>query len=236
MTDNYQGLPPPIVSAGATGAGIKVAVVDTGVNFAHPHLSCSGQGGQFYWQDGEVLYRPGNYYDALGHGTCCAALVKWLAPGVELIAYQATDPDGRTDTERLCAALEQAMKEQAQIALVALGVRTRFYAGLNDVVREALTEEMIVVAADDPHREIYPARSPDSLAVQSLIDVDICWQEGLLKCDPRARPTESPHPSNFSGPSLSAARCTAALARFAQSSGLVGAELSQAFSKKLPMR
>ena len=73
---------------GATGAGVKVAVVDSGVESGHP-LVGQVQGGVVVEPDGDgVRLREGAHDDLFGHGTACAGVVRRLAPQCELYSVR----------------------------------------------------------------------------------------------------------------------------------------------------
>ena len=50
----HAGLAIPSIAADATGRGILVSIVDTGVNFDHPHVALPALGGGVEWRDGEL--------------------------------------------------------------------------------------------------------------------------------------------------------------------------------------
>ncbi len=72
---------------GATGAGVKVAVVDSGVDAEHPRVG--GIAGAVAFEldpSSELGYveREGPHEDVVGHGTACAAIIRSLAPEAEI--------------------------------------------------------------------------------------------------------------------------------------------------------
>ncbi|MBW3671964.1 MAG: TonB-dependent receptor plug domain-containing protein, partial [Acidobacteria bacterium] len=70
---------------GADGSGVRVAVVDSGIDADHPDLGDCVQvddGIALHLdRDGEVVQRRGPHRDAFGHGTACAGIIHGLAPG-----------------------------------------------------------------------------------------------------------------------------------------------------------
>lgn len=91
----------PEAHAHSTGAGVRVAVLDTGVDLAHPALA-----GRFQLRNGAVLGRDFVDDDAdpsevgsrddlgFGHGTHVAGLVTLAAPGAKLMPVRVLDPQG----------------------------------------------------------------------------------------------------------------------------------------------
>ena len=229
-----EGLAVPAIAASTTGRGIRVAIVDTGVNFGHPHLRRAALGASISWKDGELSIDRRELTDRTGHGTCCAALVAFLAPDVELFAVRVTDDRATTDADRLAAGIELAVAEGARIISVSMGTRTAIRARLDDVVRAALGSGSVVVAAG-PDDEVLPAACPGAIAAYHRDGVDVIFEEGRLYAEGRARPAEG-FRRNFWGSSLSTARIAAALARHAELTGLVGEALARGFSKAVEVR
>jgi subtilisin family serine protease len=91
----------PEAHARSTGAGVRVAVLDTGVDLAHPALA-----GRFATVNGAVLGRDfvdgdnnpsevGSRADlGFGHGTHVAGLVALAAPGARLMPVRVLNPQG----------------------------------------------------------------------------------------------------------------------------------------------
>src|SRR5258706_13991210 len=70
-----------------TGRGVRIAVVDSGVHAAHPHVG-SVAGGVAIDEEGR---EHDDYIDRLGHGTAGGGAVKEEAPDAEGYAAQAFD-------------------------------------------------------------------------------------------------------------------------------------------------
>jgi subtilisin family serine protease len=229
-----EGLAIPALAADATGKGVRVAVVDTGVNFGHPHLARRPSGASILWRDGELEIDRESFADRRGHGTCCAALIAFLAPDVEMFAVRVTDERATTDADRLAAGIELGIAEGARIISVSMGTRTRLRARLDDVVRAALSAGAVVVAAG-PDDEVLPGACPGAIAAHHRDGVDVIREDGRLYAEGRARPAEG-FRSNFWGSSLSTARIAAALARTAEQTGLRGEALAERFSNSVEVR
>lgn len=222
---------PAALAATFTGAGVTVAVVDSGVNFGHPHLRLPGRGFAVERSEGALVVRRDAHADRFGHGTCCAALLHTLAPGASLFAVRVTAERATTDAERLARGLELALDEGAHIILAPMGTRTRLPA-LHAAVAKALAQGAQVVAPL-PSPDVLPGGLPEALGVGVLDGVDVALLGARVVADGHARPAEG-LPTNFYGPSLSAARVAAALARHAESSG--GRIDGLGFKSILPVR
>ena len=214
----------------AQGAGITVAVLDTGINFQHPHILKPAQGCSIEYAGEELVVRPGAAPDRHGHGTCCAALLLWRAPEVTLHSIRVADARGVTDADRLRVGLEAAADRGVDVVLCSLGVRTRFGHSLAQTV-STLADRILVVAAAGAD-DVYPALCPEALAVSVRDNVDAArTAKGGFLAAGTARP--APGPVNFEGTSLAAARRAAALARFAEGRPERGLALRDAFSNAL---
>ena len=136
-------------SLGLTGAGVKVGVVDTGIDIDHPAFGGSGSNGSTPFPTARVAYGydfVGNAYDAAGsgaalipvpdnnpddcngHGTHVAGIVgadggglKGVAPGVTLGAYRVFGCTGSSSSDVIVAALERAYADGMQIINQSLG-------------------------------------------------------------------------------------------------------------------
>lgn len=232
------GLAPPEVAPEATGRGLRIAVVDSGVNFGHPHLrSYLGPKERFsiYRDERQLEVQTGDAADLFGHGTCCAALLHFLAPEAELVAIRITGERMRTDADLMSEGILQAVRCSADLISVAFGTQTRLRAGLDDAVAEAQRANAVVIAAYPGQGEVLPARCAGALAAEHEDGVDVKIRAGRVWAEGRARPAQG-HKSNFWGCSLSTSRVTAALARFAQERHLRGQALVEGFSKELDVR
>jgi serine protease AprX len=116
-------------NSGYTGAGIGVAVIDSGINDSHPDLwnSTETKSRVVYHQDftGTATTGPnGAQYDLYGHGTHVAGIIggngylsggqyEGVAPGVNLIDLRALDENGAGTDSTVIAALQEAIALQS---------------------------------------------------------------------------------------------------------------------------
>lgn len=116
-----------IWQSGNEGAGVKVCVIDTGVDAAHPDLQGRVIARKDFTGEGEE--------DGNGHGTHVAGIVagdgtvsqgriKGVAPRAEILGAKVLRNDGGGKMSTVIAALEWALDEGAQIANLSLGSRT----------------------------------------------------------------------------------------------------------------
>lgn len=73
---------------GASGSGIKVAVIDSGIERGHPRVG-HVDGGVVVEADGDaVRLREEPHEDLFGHGTACAGVIRAMAPACELYSVR----------------------------------------------------------------------------------------------------------------------------------------------------
>lgn len=129
---------------GYTGAGIKVAVMDTGIDYDHPDLGgCFGPGCRvamgwdfvgdaFNADPTSATYNPVPVPDAdpddcNGHGSHVSGIigangvVKGVAPGVTFGAYRVFGCEGSTTADIMMAAMEKALADDMDILNMSIG-------------------------------------------------------------------------------------------------------------------
>lgn len=141
-----------------TGAGVKVAVIDTGIDLSHPEFN----GVKIQWAD--LVNHKTEAYDDHGHGTHVAGIIaaqgtwntiwsgfrlKGIAPGVSLIIIKAMDSEGNGDESRVASGITTAVSAGADIIVLSLGGQTRAVFGTNteNAVKNAISKGVYVVAA-----------------------------------------------------------------------------------------
>ena len=174
---------------GHTGDGIKVAVMDTGVDYHHPDLGGGfGAGKKVFtgWDfvgdrfnaagtGGALIPHPdGDPDDCQGHGTHVAGIIgakpaaeggiKGVAPDVTFGAYRVFGCDGSTTTDIMAAAMERAAADDMDVLNMSIGSA---FANWPDypsaVAADALAESGVIVVASigNSGREgVYSAGAP----------------------------------------------------------------------------
>jgi Subtilase family len=100
-----------------TGRGIRIAIIDSGIHAAHPHVG-GVAGGIGLSEDGD---ETGDFVDRLGHGTAVAAAIREKAPEAELYAIKVFQRSLVTRVERLVQAINWAARHGMQLANLSLG-------------------------------------------------------------------------------------------------------------------
>ncbi|MEU2063099.1 S8 family serine peptidase [Streptomyces sp. NPDC013455] len=116
---------PTAWKAGYTGKGVKVAVLDTGVDTTHPDLKDQVVGSKNFTPAADAT-------DHFGHGTHVASIVagtgaksggtfKGVAPDAELLNGKVLDDTGSGDDSGILAGMEWAASQGASVINLSLG-------------------------------------------------------------------------------------------------------------------
>ena len=147
-----------------TGRGVRIAVIDSGVHAAHPHVGTVA-GGVAIDEDGR---EHDDYVDRLGHGTAVAAAIREKAPDAELYAVKVFDRSLSTRLATLVAAIDWSARHGMHLVNLSLGTaRVEHAEALRDAVaRAAARGAVIVAAAEDEGVQWLPGSLPGVIAVQ----------------------------------------------------------------------
>ena len=148
----------------SSGAGVRVAVIDSGVHAAHPHVG-GVAGGVAFDPDGR---EHGDFVDRLGHGTAVAATIREKAPDAELYAVKVFDRSLSTRIATLIAAIDWSASHGMHIVNLSLGTaRVEHEGALRDAVARAADRGAIIVAAaEDEGVRWLPGSLPGVIGVQ----------------------------------------------------------------------
>jgi subtilisin family serine protease len=175
-----------------TGKGIKVGVIDTGIDYNHPDLKEAYKGGYDFVDDDadpmETTYEdwinagkptyPGRVYYT-NHGTHVAGTiaaqqkndvdyaVKGVAPEVDLYAYRVLGPYGGGYTAGILAGIDKAIEDGMDVINMSLGAQTNdpLYATSVAVNNAMLSGLVTVVAAGNAGPNEKTLGSPGAAAL-----------------------------------------------------------------------
>ena len=153
----------------ATGKGVSVAVIDSGIDMDHPDLAGRVVDSVEARVDNKkVVFDPSEEGDSAGHGTACAGIIASIAPDVELHSIKVLGAGGLGDGMAFLAGLEWAIKQRYRVINLSLGTtKPQFFAPLHDLLDRAYQAGCIVVAAANN----LPQPSFPSVFSSSLISV-----------------------------------------------------------------
>ena len=105
-----------VVAGIAAGAGLRIAVIDSGVNAAHPHIRKIA-GGLTITADSQ----EDGYTDVLGHGTAVMAAIQEKAPAADYFAVRIFKSRLQTDVDVVLHAIEWCVRQRVDIINLSLG-------------------------------------------------------------------------------------------------------------------
>lgn len=155
----------PAQYPGASGRGLRVAVIDSGVHAGHPHVGGAVEAGVAIDASGRCL--DGDTTDRLGHGTAVAAAIREKAPDAELLPVKVFDRELRATADALVAAIDWAVGDGARVINLSLGTANpdhRLVLG-EALVRVAGAGVVLVAAAEHDGVVWYPGSLPLAIGV-----------------------------------------------------------------------
>src|SRR5438270_984783 len=131
------------------GAGVTVAVLDTGVDTTHPELASHLMNGYDFVDNDSDPSEVGiaGIDRAYGHGTFITGLVALAAPDARIMPVRVLDPNGTGDVWRLAKSMVWAAVNGADVINLSLGTNTRTHVA-NELISDlAVSGRGIVVVA-----------------------------------------------------------------------------------------
>jgi membrane-anchored mycosin MYCP len=200
--------PPALVSLNATaanqratGRGVTVAIVDSGIDAANPHLAGAVAGGVNLVGDGE---RADGLSDPQGHGTVIAGEIAarrvagsgvvGLAPDASLLSVRVFRTDSEDDVKkgfgptpgRIAQGIRWAVDHGARVINVSLSMQ-QDAPELRAAVAYAAAQHSLVVASagnrasapDAPDGVRFPAGYPEALGVTAAADDGLATDDSI---------------------------------------------------------
>jgi subtilisin len=196
----------------STGEGVRVAVVDSGVEYDHPALGKSVSGGVIVEYDPKVknefrIKLDEQPKDVSGHGTACAGIIHSIAPQAEIYSVRVLGRNMGGRAIQFAAGLNWAIENNMQVVNLSLSTSLEEFFGLfHDLADQAYFKNMSLVCAvnnipepsypslfssvisvaahegKDPFTYYYNTRPPVEFGAPG-IDVDVAWNKGqYLTC------------------------------------------------------
>ncbi|MEA2499262.1 MAG: hypothetical protein QOH26_1667 [Actinomycetota bacterium] len=189
---------------GSTGAGVKVAVIDSGVDASHPAVGEVEGAVSLAWDDDleEVVYTEGPHEDFFGHGTACAAIIKSLAPDAQIYSIRVLGAKLTGKGVVFVAGLRWAIENGMNVVNLSLSTGKRDYfdvfheladlayfknvmlvSAINNVPNPSYPSEYAAVFSvaahegKDPLNFDYNPNPPVEFGAPG-IDLEVAWQDG----------------------------------------------------------
>jgi subtilisin len=188
---------------GSTGRGVRVCIVDSGVEAGHPLVGeLEGAVVVETGEDGEPEVRDDTEGDAAGHGTACAGIVRALAPDASLFSVRVLGAGFRGSGTILLEGLRWAVEQGFDVINLSLSTTKREFAALLHELADTayFRRSMLVASAHNMPVESYPWRFSSVVSVGSHelpdpfayfynpdppveffargVDVDVAWVGG----------------------------------------------------------
>jgi subtilisin family serine protease len=188
---------------GATGAGVRVCILDSGIERDHPRVGQIADAVAIELDEkGGPVAVPDEEGDLCGHGTACAGVVRSIAPEVELHSVRVLGAGFTGSGSVLLAGLRWAVEQGFDVINMSLSTTKREFAEvLHDLADVAYFRRTVLVAsAHNMPVESYPWRFSSVISVGSHeeddplvfyanpdppveffargVDVDVAWLGG----------------------------------------------------------
>lgn len=157
--------------SGNTADPIKVGIIDTGIDTAHPDLQANLKGGV------STVSYTASYNDDNGHGTHVAGITAALdntigvigaGPNIDLYAIKVLDRNGSGWLSDIIEGLDWAIANHLQVVNMSLGASSDVQSFHDAVIRANAAGIVEVVAAGNSGGAvIYPAAYPEVIAVSA---------------------------------------------------------------------
>jgi subtilisin len=141
---------PEDIFGGSTGRGVKVAIVDSGVDNTHPAVAGAVRG----WvepdvgEQGVLTINTAPHEDVFGHGTACAGVVHRIAPEAELYSVRVLGAGLVGRARSFAEGLRWTVENGMHVVNLSLGttIRDYFYL-LYELVDQAYYRGTVLVTA-----------------------------------------------------------------------------------------
>ena len=193
---------------GSTGAGVRVCVLDSGIELDHPLVGRVDRSvAVVRGENGELRVEEDTEGDVCGHGTACAGIVRALAPDCELTSVRVLGAGFKGGGEIMLHGLAWAIEQGFHVVNMSLSTtRSKYAERLHELADRAYFRRAILVAsAHNMPVESFPWRFASVISVGSHeeaepltfyynpsppveffgrgLDLDVAWLGGgTLRC------------------------------------------------------
>ena len=154
---------------GATGEGVRVCILDSGVELDHPLVGTVQRSVAVTSTGDVVTIADDDAGDLCGHGTACAGIVRSFAPGCELTSVRVLGAAYTGSAKVLLAGLEWAIEQGFDIVNMSLSTTKKQYVGrLHELADIAYFKRaMLIASAHNMPVESFPWRFASVISVGS---------------------------------------------------------------------
>ena len=155
---------------GSTGAGVRVCILDSGVEAGHPLVGeLEGAVAVVTAENGTVTLADDEEGDAAGHGTACAGIVRSLAPDASLFSVRVLGAGFRGSGAALLEGLRWAVEHGFDVVNMSLSTTRRDFAALLHELADSayFRRTALVASAHNLPVESFPWRFSSVISVGS---------------------------------------------------------------------
>jgi subtilisin family serine protease len=152
-----------------TGLGVRIGIIDSGVNPAHPHVGGVAGGARITSSEADS---PNDYLDYIGHGTAVAGAIREKAADAQLYAVKVFDRALTTNIDAIINAIDWCVENEMDVINLSLGTTNETHrAVIESAVARAAEKGTVLVAA-------YEMLGKPSLpgCLPSVIGVELDWE------------------------------------------------------------
>ena len=161
---------------GASGAGVTVAVVDSGIDAAHPDVGPVARAAALSWDAGaeDVMITEAPHDDLFGHGTACAGIIRRAAPDCTLWSVRVLGSRLTGKGVVFAAGIRWAITNGARVVNLSLSTGREDYFGLFHKIADeaAFRGVLLVCAANNVPAPTYPAEFSSVISVAAHDGLD----------------------------------------------------------------
>jgi thermitase len=160
------------------GRGVKVAIIDTGLDLEHPALGAALAPADEWWDfvDNDRVPQDEAGGAAYGHGTSVAGIVRQLAPRATILPIRVLGSNGQGNVADLAAAIDWAVTMGADVINLSLGANAPMKT-VDKALKRAAGEGVFIFAStgnDGIDSIAYPAREASNgsrVQVEHMVSV-----------------------------------------------------------------
>jgi subtilisin len=160
---------------GSTGAGVKVCILDSGIEEGHPMVgSIDGAVAVEVGEEEEITVVDDVEGDLCGHGTACAGIVRSLAPDSSIFSVRVLGAGFTGSGTALLGGLRWAVEHGFDVINMSLSTTKSRFAGMLHEVADAayFRRTLLIASAHNMPVESYPWRFSSVVSVGSHEEPD----------------------------------------------------------------
>ncbi len=162
----------------STGKGVRVAVIDSGIEADHPAVGGTVAGSVIVEYDphskAQVRIVEEPSHDLFGHGTACAGIIHSLAPEAELYSIRVLGRDLTGKAMQFAGGLRWAIEHDMHVVNLSLSTsKQEFYGLFHELADKAYFKNILLVSAvNNVFEASYPSLYSSVLSVAATADAE----------------------------------------------------------------